>query len=219
MATLTNRSQTFMAAAALGVAAGALPLIAPTGLIEAVVVRSHVGDLLHAAQPPLGMTARLTLAAGFAVAMALFFVMLMTLLERDRRLRHRRARAARSADEDAPALRRGDTHPDAPARRPLSAQDLPFELEVPLPEETAPSEPEVVAEPAVVLDPVADAQPASAPEPEPDSIEALMARIERKIEERGGRPPPLPPATVGKVDLQLREMMNNLHRAAANRPR
>lgn len=203
MLTRKTRLQTLAAALALGLVAGAALLAAPVDLIEAAARHSHVGDLIPAAQPPLGTTARLILAAGAAIGTALFFVALMAVLERNQRLSRRRARAARYADDDAPSLRRFDAHPDAPARRPLSAQDLPLELDMF-------AEPEDVAAEAPAA---AEVVPVEAPEP--DSIEALMARLERRLEERGGRPPLLSPETAAKVDLPLRELMNSLHRAAA----
>lgn len=211
MISRAKRGQTGALALLLGLLAGAGTFAAPADLIETLVGDSGIAALIPAAAPPLGMTARLVLAAIALLVVAGFFVVLMAFLERNGRLRHRRRRAARSADDDAPSLRRVDAHPDAPARRPLSAQDLPFELDMAEEE----SEETVAAEKPITTFPLPDPPAASDDDGDPHSIEVMMARLEKRLSERGGRPPAVTPEIAEKVDQPLREMMSSLHRAAA----
>lgn len=203
--------QTAALALLLGILAGAATFAAPADLIEAVVGGSGVAAFVPAAAPPLGLTARLALAVIALLLVAGFFVALMAFLERSGRLRHRRRRAARSADEDAPSLRRGDAHPDAPARRPLSALDLPLTLDMP---EDSPGQPVAEDEPIAAF-PLPEPPAAPDDDSDPHSIEVMMARLEKRLSERGGRPPAVTPEIAEKVDQPLREMMSSLHRAAA----
>lgn len=117
----------------------------PVGLIETVVASSGVSEAVPAAAPPLGMTARLTLAAfvglmaaGVTEWMARAPVGAAHEEEEEARV-HRakgaktmgfafskltalaRGRAAPVANHDAPSLRRADAHPDAPPRPPIFA--------------------------------------------------------------------------------------------------
>ena len=117
----------------MGVAAGALVFMMPIYLLEQAAVASGLANLLPPASPPLGFKAQIaaaTLAAliGFGLAYAL-----MRLLDRASGMFEPEQRApVERSEEEAPRLRRRDRHPDAPARRPLSAaRDLgePVELE------------------------------------------------------------------------------------------
>jgi hypothetical protein len=102
-----------------GVIALAFALI-PTGLLEDLVIDSGIAAVVAAAEPPLGVTARavLILAAGGGAALIAWFGLF--LLMGDRAIVVQKSNAA-SGEEAAPVLRRADAHPDAPARRPLSA--------------------------------------------------------------------------------------------------
>ncbi|MCP1468910.1 hypothetical protein J3E64_000581 [Sphingobium sp. OAS761] len=128
-----------------GLAAAAAVLMTPVGLIELVVASSGFSEAVPAAAPPLGWTARL-MAALFAAMMG---AGLAAMTARDRGTvvapkdeeRHgdhargvrsmgfafsklaafARGRVAPTGDRDAPALRRADAHPDAPARPPIFA--------------------------------------------------------------------------------------------------
>lgn len=123
-----------------GIAAALLVLWIPVGLIEMLVASSGLSEALPAAAPPLGAKARMILA-GFA---ALMTVGAMGMAgrqppgqhkKRDMRVRGdrkmgfafsrltalARGRATPVFQPDAPALRRADAHPDAPARAPIFA--------------------------------------------------------------------------------------------------
>lgn len=123
-----------------GIAAALLVLWIPVGLIEMLVASSGLSEALPAAAPPLGAKARMILA-GFA---ALMTVGAMGMAgrqppgqhkKRDMRVRGdrkmgfafsrltalARGRTAPVFQPDAPALRRADAHPDAPARAPIFA--------------------------------------------------------------------------------------------------
>ncbi|WP_295561673.1 hypothetical protein [uncultured Sphingomonas sp.] len=106
------------AVAALAVAV--LFVALPATVLEDWVWRSGLPSLIGAAEPPLGTTARAVLAlAGGALAGAVIWSALFLLFGPGGLL------APRVASSDGvPVLRRADAHPDAPARRPLSAADL-----------------------------------------------------------------------------------------------
>ena len=106
------------AVAALAIAA--LFVALPATVLEDWVWRSGLPSLIGAAEPPLGTTARAVLAlAGGALAGAVTWSALFLLFGPGGLL------APRAASSDGvPVLRRADAHPDAPARRPLSAADL-----------------------------------------------------------------------------------------------
>ena len=109
--------------AALG--AGATVMSLPIGLLERLVWTSGVATLLPAAQPPLGATARACLALGAATVTGAVAWSLLFLLFGPGGLMGPRADAdADTAGVDAPRVRRGDSHPDAPPRPPMTAADL-----------------------------------------------------------------------------------------------
>ena len=95
-------------------------VVLPATVLEDWVWRSGLPSLIGAAEPPLGTTARAVLAlAGGALAGAVTWSALFLLFGPGGLL------APRAASSDGvPVLRRADAHPDAPARRPLSAADL-----------------------------------------------------------------------------------------------
>ena len=105
------------AAGSIGFAAFAMPEWRLNALLEA----SGLPQILPAARPPLGLTARLGSAALFALVAFGGVLMLMRLLDR---LPSRTAKGP--VEEEVPfepmiRLRRSDAHPDNPARRPLVA--------------------------------------------------------------------------------------------------
>ncbi|WP_426387178.1 hypothetical protein [Sphingobium sp. R-21] len=124
--------------AALG--AGLLLFSLPVGLVETVVASSGLSEAIPAAAPPLGPKARL-LFAGFGAAMVLGLVWAgqrerrVALLTHDKQGRESGAAGvsemgfalsklnwlSRSRSKTGPALRRSDSHPDAPARAPIFA--------------------------------------------------------------------------------------------------
>ncbi|WEJ99926.1 MAG: hypothetical protein P0Y59_24030 [Candidatus Sphingomonas phytovorans] len=101
-----------------GVIALAFALI-PTGLLEDLVIDSGLAAVIPAAAPPLGVTARavLILAAGGGTALIAWFGLFLLLGDRAIVVQ----KSGEADDGKAPVLRRADAHPDAPARRPLSA--------------------------------------------------------------------------------------------------
>lgn len=113
----------------------------PDTLFARIIVASNLPELLAAARPPLGDTARWAAIAAAGAATALLVWVLLRAL--DRVPAGRRSPATPFADgepaADAPRVRRADAHPDAPTRRPLRAgRELgePSEEPPPPPEDT-----------------------------------------------------------------------------------
>ena len=108
---------------------GFLVFAMPEQVFSDLIAGSGLPAYLPAAEPPLGLKARIAVIA--AVALLVFALVLLLLRGVDRlSARPARAGAQPQPNEDeaeAPRLRRADTHPDAPARRPLLAgRDLGF---------------------------------------------------------------------------------------------
>lgn len=148
----------------------------PQDLLSRAVIATGLPSLLSAAQPPLGLTARVALAVGGAVIVFGLVFLLLRLFDR----------SGMSAETDAdlsgaPRVRRRDGHPDAPAPRPISAaRDLGEPAPPRKPRAPTPlwlDEAEPVATPADVLEllpeaeyvepPVAEPEPVPAPAPVP----------------------------------------------------
>jgi hypothetical protein len=116
-----NLGVAMLAACALGFLAFAMP----DDLFSTLVAQSGLPGFVEAAQPPLGMKAR---GAAIAAAAILTFLVVLLMLRGIDRLTARPAGAkardralAPEAEADAPRVRRADSHPDAPTRRPLLA--------------------------------------------------------------------------------------------------
>jgi len=109
-----------LVAAVIGGVIALLFALIPTGLLEDLVIDSGIAAVIPAAEPPLGVTARavLILAAGGGTAVIAWFGLFLLL--GDRTIVVQKSGSV-EGDEVAPVLRRADAHPDAPARRPLSA--------------------------------------------------------------------------------------------------
>jgi hypothetical protein len=142
MAGINNRSgHSLLDLAVAALAAGSVGFATyamPDGLFERLIVAGGLPGILAAAEPPLGATARLAaVGTGALVAFALVWALLRAL----DRVPARRGRAVRPAPPaETPRLRKADSHPDAPARRPLRAgRDLgePLELDEPAPDQPA----------------------------------------------------------------------------------
>lgn len=97
------------AAAALAVAIAFLTVALPDPQFERAVSATGLGNVLSAAQPPLGTTARIV--AAMALAALSFFGVWLGL----------RALDGKPEVSDFPAFRAADLHPDAPRRRPILA--------------------------------------------------------------------------------------------------
>ncbi|MGI4733310.1 MAG: hypothetical protein ACRYFW_16425 [Janthinobacterium lividum] len=222
-------------AVAAGVLVAAACLAAPTGALETLVVESGAAALVNAAAPPLGLTARVVLAAGGGALAAALVWAVLVLVSGERRVpaawtpaglsaRVRSRPVRRAVASDPPSIRRADSHPDAPPRPPILAErDLgaPFlsivapaaeavpAVECPLPRDldTALAAVDPAAIPAVPREPIRPvasltamapaASPPLAPgeridtvelgadvRDRPDSIEALLARLERGARRR-----------------------------------
>jgi len=179
-----------LAAIMLGGAAAFFCLAMPAEMLERIVSASGLPDLLAAAAPPLGLTARL-LAAALAALVAGGLAWGGFALSGPRRPAHQReGDADEAADIPLPPLRRADLHPDAPPRRPLfAASDIgtPLDLSDPLdpvPVFAIDPAPEPEAEP--VSEPGPTAPPPSIAA-RVESIGALMARLEAGLARRAGR--------------------------------
>ena len=109
-----------LAGGVIGFVTAALFALMPTEMLENLVVDSGVAAVLSAAEPPLGFTARFILIflAGGGVGMVAWFALFLLLGNRSIVVQPSTDGAG---DEPMPRLRRADAHPDAPARRPLSA--------------------------------------------------------------------------------------------------
>lgn len=177
-----------------GVLVALLMLVLPTALLERLVMASGLPAVIAAAEPPLGLTARVALGLILGGGVMAFACVALSLLLGDRNF---------TLGNPSSLLRRSDVHPDAPPRPPLFAtRDLgtPF-LEVKAPVDGAapasrdPLDMTPVEQPlprdldrplsdfdpgAILLDPfpateavapLAPAHPAE-PEPEPVAVEA-----------------------------------------------
>jgi hypothetical protein len=109
-----------LAGGVIGFVTAALFALMPTEMLEDLVVDSGIAAVLSAAEPPLGFTARFILIflVGGGVGMVAWFALFLLLGTRSIVVQHGTDGAG---DEQMPRLRRADAHPDAPARRPLSA--------------------------------------------------------------------------------------------------
>lgn len=174
--------------AALGVA------VVPAPALESLVMDSGLPSVIAAAEPPLGLTARIALALGAGGVVAAFMWLSAFVLLGTRGLTIGKAAAPLADPEDlpTPVIRRADAHPDAPPRPPLLAtRDLgtPF-LEVRAPEAKRAQVDEVdtsrgVSAP-VAEEPLAltDVLPARAPlairEPEAPAVEVPTVEARRE---------------------------------------
>ena len=115
-----------------GAAVAAWVVLMPQSVLEDRVWQSGLPGLIAAAAPPLGDTARAMLAAGGgALAAAVIWSALFLLFGAGGLFAPKPV--ATGVDTGIPVLRRADAHPDAPARRPMSAADLGTPLPPPAP--------------------------------------------------------------------------------------
>ncbi|MEA3004643.1 MAG: hypothetical protein QOH81_3431 [Sphingomonadales bacterium] len=165
-------------AALAALSGGFLAYAMPDGLFSRIVVASRLPSFLAAAQPPLGMKARLVVVAVAVLVVYAFIWSVMRAL--DGRGRKPAPTATAEPEAEAPRLRRADAHPDAPSRRPIFAgRDLgePEHEQAPLELDAAAAfapEPEadVTPEPEVYVAPEPEAY--VAPEPEPEPLPAFL---------------------------------------------
>lgn len=120
-----TRHPLFPAAVALWFAAlfGLVILAVRLDQLEAIVIQSRIDLLVPAAAPPLGIIARVLISVMMAMLGGALGRMIARGLARPRPAANAgEARAARP-DPGEPQLRPRDSHPDAPARRPISAHE------------------------------------------------------------------------------------------------
>ena len=226
-----------LAAVAVAFAAFAMPGDLMARLVEA----SGLPSLLSAAAPPLGLKARLGVSLIGAVAAFGIVLFLLRLLDRtgfearrprpEPRLEPRYQPQEIEEPEEAPRLRRRDFHPDAPARRPISAiRDLgePAPPQPPIaspwPEAPAPPgwEPEPVPQPAFEPPPLllGDLEP----EPEPEyRDEYVPSHVSEPRAEAVPLPQPSPqaaaPPSADTQSASLDALMARLEQGLARRAR
>ena len=92
-------------------------------LLENLVLQSHIDLVIPAAAPPLGITARILLALMMAALGGVLGILLSRRLTRPSTEVHERKRGAKDLASETPRVRSRDAHPDAPARRPISAHE------------------------------------------------------------------------------------------------
>lgn len=178
--------------AALGLGAALAVALMPTAMIEDYLIASGLPQLMPAAAPPLGNTARLGLMLVAAGMVGLTAWFLLFLVFGARAVYFRGAKPA--ADSPAvPVLRRADAHPDAPARRPLFASEelgtpfldisaAPKEARAPLPQVAEPVTPPPAPRdiPADLDTPLSAFDPTAIPEvplTPPPAVKPLAVRV------------------------------------------
>ena len=140
----------------------------PSDVFAGVIAATGLPNLLPAAGPPLGWTARaLAIGGGATLAAAIVWA----LLGRIDRIGTTDPHGFTEEGAPVPRLRRADAHPDAPARRPLFAEE-----DLGEPQETPQPEPQLQTQPqeALAADELPDFLAANyedgeAVEPEPDA--------------------------------------------------
>jgi hypothetical protein len=174
----------------------------PQDILSRAVVATGLPSILSAAQPPLGLTARVVLAVGGAAIVFGLVFLLLRLLDRS----GMSAGAKEDAEPAPPRLRRRDVHPDAPTPRPISAardfgEPAPPEAPravVPLwldeaepvavpvfepePESAFAPEPAFEPEPVSEPEPVFEPEPVAEVQPEPEPVFELQPVAEVRPE-------------------------------------
>ncbi len=153
-----------------GVAAAAVCALIPSDMLDRLILRSGLPAILAAAEPPLGLTARLVLIllGGGTIALLVWFTLFLIVGSRTIALGGDGVAEDGAEDgESVPVLRRADAHPDAPSRRPVFANR---DLGTPFLEVRAPQVPEIEE---IIEETIEDAEPVAQPLPiglAPDAI-------------------------------------------------
>jgi hypothetical protein len=217
-------------AALAGLSVAFLVYAMPGDTLAGLVGATGLASVVPAAEPPLGMTARIGIGAAGAVAVfAAAFLMLRWL----DRLGSRHVERDDPAEMEAPRLRRRDFHPDAPPRPPIMAT---HELGEPAPpswpEESrdTPVPPEPLAEiPDMTLPPAAEEEwlldaPMAAEAPAPEPPPFPMARPEPESEPESAPVPEIVPVAEARAPVQaaapsgsLDDLMARLEQGLARR--
>ena len=197
--------------AVLGVAGVVLAL--PSAALEDWVWRSGLPSLVGAAEPPLGTTARAMLAlVGGALAGAIAWSALFLLFGPGGLL------APRATSSDGvPVLRRADAHPDAPARRPLSAADLDDEDGAAVLTRTAPPPPVEQPIPADLDQPLARFHPGALPDVPREPVRPVAPLRAAPAPAPAPKPMPAPtappaPAVAPSIDSLLARLERGMRR-------
>lgn len=193
-------------AGAAGLAAMASALLLPTAWLESAVWRSGIAALLPVAEPPLGATARAALALGggggiAAVAWAALFLLWGS--------------GGPLAPRPFHGVRRGDAHPDAPPRPPLSV----LELGVPAPA-APPSPPQERDLPADLDQPLAAFDPAAVPAVPREPVRAVAPLAAPRALADGERIETfdLSPRKPGDDQPSIEQLLRRLETGAARLP-
>jgi hypothetical protein len=167
-----NSSTLDLAMAALAGASVAFAVFAlPDWRFQQAVGLSGLPLILPAAQPPLGQTARLLVAA---VAGAFSFGLVWLVLRSVGKKPAAPKQRFEPVELDmAPKLRRADAHPDAPARRPIFAG-----LDLGEPEEVQPEREPCLMPVAEEVEPLAKPDSSPVPEDQPEEVETLELQDE-----------------------------------------
>jgi hypothetical protein len=151
-------------AALAGLSVAFAVFAAPEQLLSNLVAATGLAAIVPAAEPPLGMNARLVIgAAGAVLVFAIAFAALRWLDRVGRRSREPEAEA--EVEGVVPRLRRRDFHPDASPRPPLLAVK-----ELGEPEDDPLTELELQQGPVLDLYPWEEPFVVTQPEPEPEAI-------------------------------------------------
>jgi hypothetical protein len=194
-------------AALAALSAGFVAFAMPDPVFSGLVETSRLPELVAAARPPLGDTARFAAVAAALTGTFAAVWALMALLGRKPALREDAPEVA----IQVPRQRRADAHPDAPPRPPLLARDLgePLELDEvapepaeetpleeapfgeadhrPLPGFLIPQEPELETEPVAEAEIQAEAE-AEPVDPEPEAETVPIAELAARLPEAGHEP-------------------------------
>lgn len=167
---------------AAAVLAGLFFVVVPDWRLEGAVSASGLPRLLPFAEPPLGLTARLSIAVAASVlAGAVGWSALFLIWGPGGWL-------YRGEASDMPAVRRADAHPDAPPRRPLSAAEL-----------GVPPPPAVRPIPRNLDEPLAEYHPAAVPDVPMAPVRAVPA-LARVIEPEPPAPQVEPEPEITRIE-------------------
>lgn len=172
-----------IAAGALGALVALAALLLPGAMLEQAVLASGIAAFIPAAEPPLGVTARICVAifTGGGAAAALWFALNVAMGLVPSRGTVTVVRR--------PTVRRADAHPDAPPREPLRAgRDLGFDLLSPdlaKADEPAADAPDVELppEPVIAMGGAAPASPVLTPEPlaPPPPVQSVPCDLDQPL--------------------------------------
>jgi hypothetical protein len=197
---------------ALGLVVAAAVAVMPSALLESLVMASKLPAVFVAAEPPLGVTARVLLLLVAGGGVALFAGLGLWLLFGNRTI----ALGQPPSDSEVPHIRRADSHPDAPPRPPVRAhRDLGAPPPAATPERPLPAD---LDAPLAAFDPTAIPDVPRTPVP----TVAPLVRFERpQLIDPGDRFETFDPAPAATIEptATLHALLDRLERGIARRPR